>query len=350
MNSAGRTIAEHTASRTLLSFAAFVIVIAGLKASAAILIPFLLAVFIAIVLAPALRWLQGHGFPQGVALCLIISLLIMLGLLFAALLGTSLEAFSRALPQYQQRLREGAGLILQWLAGNGVVVSREVALEYLDPGKVMRLVAGLLGSLGSVLTNGFLILITVIFLLTELTALPAKWRLAFKRPGKSFERATAVAASINRYMAIKTLFSLLTAVLVSLWLFWLGVDFPLLWGVLAFALNFVPNIGSIIAAVPAVMLAMIQLGPLSAMFVALGYVVINILVGTIIEPRYMGRGLGLSTLVVFLSLVFWGWVLGPVGMLLSVPLTITAKIALESNDRTHWMAVMLGPSPIPDKS
>ncbi len=338
----------HPGSRVLLSLAAFVVVIAGLKASAAILIPFLLAVFIAIVLAPALKWLQAHRIPQGIALCLIIALLILVGLLFAALLGTSLEEFSRALPQYQQRLRDGAGIVLHWLAGHGVNVSRDVALEYLDPGKAMRLVAGLLGSLGSVLTNGFLILITVIFLLTELSALPAKWRRAFSRPGRSLEHAATVAESINRYMAIKTLFSFLTGVLVTLWLSWLGVDFPLLWGVLAFALNFVPNIGSIIAAVPAVLLATIQLGGAAAALVVVGYVVINIVIGTIMEPRYMGRGLGLSTLVVFLSLVFWGWVLGPVGMLLSVPLTITAKIVLESNERTRWMAVMLGPSPAID--
>jgi len=127
-----------------------------------------------------------------------------------------------------------------------------------------------------------------------------------------------------------------------------GVDYPLLWGLLAFLLNFVPNIGSIIAAIPAVIQVLVQLGFSAALVVAGGYLVINILIGTFIEPRYMGRGLGLSTLVVFLSLVFWGWVLGPVGMLLSVPLTITAKIALESHDGTRWVAIMLGPKVEPE--
>jgi predicted PurR-regulated permease PerM len=112
---------------------------------------------------------------------------------------------------------------------------------------------------------------------------------------------------------------------------------------LAFALNYVPNIGSIIAALPPVLLAIIQVGFFKAMIIAAGFVVINVVIGSVIEPRFMGRGLGLSTLVVFLSLLFWGWVLGPVGMLLSVPLTITAKIALDSREESRWIAVLLGP-------
>ena len=107
-------------------------------------------------------------------------------------------------------------------------------------------------------------------------------------------------------------------------------------------LNYVPNIGSIIAAIPAVLLSFIQLDMVHALFAALGYAVVNVVIGSIIEPRVMGRGMGLSTLVVFLSLVFWGWVLGPVGMLLSVPLTMILKIALEHNEDTQWIAVLLG--------
>jgi predicted PurR-regulated permease PerM len=144
-------------------------------------------------------------------------------------------------------------------------------------------------------------------------------------------------------MAIKTWISIATGVLVAVWLKLIGVDFPLLWGVLAFVLNYIPNIGSFISAVPAVLLAVIQLGMVQASIAALGYAVVNIVMGSVVEPRFMGRGLGLSTLVVFLSLVFWGWVLGPVGMLLSVPLTITAKMALESREESRWAAVLLGP-------
>ena len=121
------------------------------------------------------------------------------------------------------------------------------------------------------------------------------------------------------------------------------MDYPLLWAVLAFALNYIPTVGSIIALIPPVLLSIVQLGFVEAIIILIGYVVINTIMGNILEPKFMGKGLGLSTLVVFLSLIFWGWVLGPIGMLLSVPLTITIKIALDSADETRWLAILLGP-------
>jgi predicted PurR-regulated permease PerM len=144
-------------------------------------------------------------------------------------------------------------------------------------------------------------------------------------------------------MFIKANTSLLTGLLVWLWLSFIGVDFAAMWATLAFLLNFVPTIGSIIAAVPAVLLALVQLGLKEALLAMLGYMAINILIGNAVEPRVMGRGLGLSTLVVFLSLVFWGYILGSAGMFLSVPLTMALKIALGANPQTRPVAIMLGP-------
>jgi len=144
-------------------------------------------------------------------------------------------------------------------------------------------------------------------------------------------------------MAIKTLISLGTGILAGIWLMAMGVSYAILWGMLAFFLNYIPNIGSIIAAIPAVILALIQFGIIKAAVVGVGYLVINTLMGSVIEPRFMGKELGLSTLVVFLSLLFWGWVLGPIGMLLSVPLTMMAKIALDNREETRWIAILLGP-------
>lgn len=148
-------------------------------------------------------------------------------------------------------------------------------------------------------------------------------------------------ANVNRYMGFKALFSLATAV--SLWglLTLIGVDFAGTWGLLAFFLNFIPAIGSFIAAIPAILWALVQLGLPSALLTLLAYLVVNIIIGNILEPKFMGNKLGLSTLVVFLSLIFWGWVLGPIGMVLSVPLTMIAKIALATNEDTRWIAVML---------
>jgi len=207
----------------------------------------------------------------------------------------------------------------------------------------MRMVARTFANLSDVFANTFLILLTVIFMLLEASSVPVKLRAALGGGSQvAMDKMGQVALGVNRYLAIKTVVSLVTGAVIAVWLAILGVDYPLLWGLLAFMLNYVPNIGSIIAAIPALLLALIQLDIGSTILVAAGYMATNIVMGNVIEPRIMGKGVGLSTLVVFLSLVFWGWVLGPVGMLLSVPLSMVAKIVLESNEQTRWLAIMLG--------
>ena len=146
---------------------------------------------------------------------------------------------------------------------------------------------------------------------------------------------------VQNYLAIKTAVSVFTGVLVGIWVWALGLDLPLLWGLVAFIFNYIPNLGSILAAVPAVLLALVQFGPGRAAVVASGYLAINLVFGNDVEPMMLGRRLGLSTLVVFMSRVFWGWVWGPVGMLLSVPLTMMLKIAMENTEDLRWVAVML---------
>jgi predicted PurR-regulated permease PerM len=185
-------------------------------------------------------------------------------------------------------------------------------------------------------------LLTVIFILFEASAMPKKLQLALKNPQQSFDHFARVTHSVQSYLMIKSAVSLLTGAAVVLWLVILDVDYPILWGLLAFLLNYVPNIGSIIASVPAILLALVQHGIVSALLVAGGYVIVNVVVGNIIEPRFMGKQLGLSPLVVLLSLIIWGWVLGPVGMLLSVPLTMIVKIALETTEESRWIAILLG--------
>jgi predicted PurR-regulated permease PerM len=142
-------------------------------------------------------------------------------------------------------------------------------------------------------------------------------------------------------LAIKTVASLGAGIVVAIWVWALGIDFPVIWGLLAFLLNFIPNLGSIIAAVPPVLLGYIQFGIGRALLVAAGFGLVNLVFGNVVEPKLMGRKLGLSTLVVFLSLIFWGWVWGPAGMLLSVPITMVVKIALESNPSTRWISILL---------
>jgi predicted PurR-regulated permease PerM len=268
-----------------------------------------------------------------------------IGWILWAFVGTSLNGFSRALPHYQQQLTRKTAALVTWLGDHGVEVSYQLLTDYFDPTKAMALVGSTLTGLRTVLTKTFLILLIVLFILLEASGFPLKLRAALDNPEGSLASFSKITEVLNQYLLIKTLFSLITGLAIWIWLSILGVDFPLLWGMLAFLLNFVPTIGSLIAAVPALLLALIQLGLSSALLTALGYLVVNVSIGSIIEPRFMGRGLGLSTLVVFLSLIFWGWVLGPVGMLLSVPITMVIKIALESYDDTRWIGIILGSGP-----
>ncbi len=338
--------ARHPFAGALVSAAALVVVVAGMQAAQSLLVPFLLAAFIAIICLPPLGWLRRQRLPSGAAIGLIALALLVAGGLIAAFVGASIADFSRNLPRYQASLQGWSGELIGWLAAHGV--NAESLREHLDPALAMGMAGNLLAGFGNALANVFLIVLTVIFLLIEAVALPHKWRAmgAHAPDTAHFERFVR---SVNAYLAIKGWVSLATGALIALWLALLGVDYPLLWGLLAFLFNFVPNIGSIIAAVPAVLLALVQLGPGAALAAAAGYGMVNIVMGNVIEPRFMGRGVGLSTLVVFVSLVFWGWVLGPVGMLLSVPLTMIVKLALESSEETRWLAVLIGPDLPPDQ-
>ena len=332
-------------ARALLAAAAFVVVVAGLKAASALVVPFLLAAFIAIICAPLLLWMQRKGLPAGVAVLLIILLLAVLLFLLALFVGSSLSDFRQSLPSYEARLKGQTSTLWEWLETRGVHVSGDVLARQLDTGRLMKVVGNMLSGLTGVLTNTFMILLTVVFILLEASALPVKLRAAKGDPEASLGPFEEFIESVNRYLAIKTVISLCTGITVAVLLALLGIDYPLLWGLVAFLLNYVPNIGSLIAAVPPVLLGFVQYGIGSALLVGLVYLGVNMVFGNVVEPRVMGKGLGLSSLVVFVSLVFWGWVLGPVGMLLSVLLTMIVKIALESREETRWIAVLLGSTP-----
>ncbi|MEM7207282.1 MAG: AI-2E family transporter [Pseudomonadota bacterium] len=336
-------ISSSAASRTLVIAAAFIVVVAGMQAAKPLLVPFLLSVFVAVLAAPPLFWLTERGLPKSIAMLLVISSVVIAAIALTALVGATVDDFRRALPEYQSRLQGVATNAIAWLQTRGFDFASAQVLDYFNPGIAMQLVANTLSGFGNALTNSFLILLTVVFILFEASSFPSKLRQISANADATFSRFGQFTDNVKRYIAIKAAASVLTGLLISGLLWLIGVDFPILWGTLAFLLNFVPNIGSIIAAVPAVLLALVQLGGSAALFTTIAFVGVNTLVGNVIEPRFMGRGLGLSTLVVFLSLVFWGWILGPVGMLLSVPLTITIKIAFESHPDTQWLAILLGP-------
>ncbi len=343
----GRLVSERDAKRMrkvpiVLVMAGFIIVVAGMRAASSLLVPFILAVFIAVICAPPLFWLQRKRVPKGLAIVLILVAVIAVGSVIGALVGSSINNFMNALPGYEQRFSVMMATVTDWLRETGVRIPEEGLNRAFSPQVVMRLISGLISGLSNVIANAFMILLTVLFILLEAAEFPKKLRAALRNPEKSMGNIKKFNCNANRYVVIKTLVGGAIGVLISLWLLILGVDFPVLWGVLAFLLSYVPSIGSIIAMVPATLLALVQLGPASALLTVLGFLVIYNVFGNFVEPKLMGKGLGLSPLVVFVSLVFWGWLLGPVGMVLSVPLTSLVKIALESNDNTLGFAIMLG--------
>jgi AI-2 transport protein TqsA len=329
-------------NKSLIIFAALVIVLAGIKSASAIIVPFILAAFIAIICHPLIKFFARFGITKSVAVFLVVLIILALGVSLGSLVGQSANDFSQQLPQYKVKLKEEFVWLVDVASQYNILINKQQILSMFDPGKMVDVATNMLTGLGGVMANMFLIILTVIFMLFEGPLLSNKIHMALKNPDKKMKQIERFLASINSYLAIKTLVSLATGILAGFYLWLLGVDYFVLWGVLAFMFNYIPNIGSIIAAIPAVLLALITQGPLIAGLVAAGYLTVNTVMGNIIEPRFMGKGLGLSTLVVFLSLIFWGWLLGTVGMLLSVPLTMIVKIALEASEEGRWVATLLG--------
>jgi AI-2 transport protein TqsA len=334
-------------ARFLVVFAAFVIVVSGLKMAGPLLVPFLLAVFVAMIVSPLLNWLKNFRIPSGVAILLVVIFILFVGFVLAAVIGSSITDFRQDIPIYSAKLSAMSEAVQQWLMVRGIEIDAQQWQNSFDPGAVMKLVGSTLASFGNVMTNAVMILLTVIFILAENMGFGEKLRLA-RGNEVSQEWLTKFSDSVHSYLAIKAAISLLTGLIIFIWLWILGVDYAILWGLLAFMLNFIPTVGSFIAAVPAVLLALVQLGILHAGLTMSGFVLVNLVMGNVIEPRWMGRGLNLSPLVVFVSLVLWGWVLGPVGMLLSIPLTIMIKIALENQPESRWISIMLGGAPAPE--
>lgn len=334
-------------TRYLVIMAALVVILWGIYQAKSFVVWLLVSVFLAIIGTRPLLWLERKRVPSVVGVLIVVTSLIGILLCMGVLVGASINNFSNALPLYQERLHEEISALKGQLSTWGVEIPDKFLLEYVNPGAVMRLTAGLLSGLASMLSNIVLILLTVTFILIEASSFRLKLRAALGPNQKVFPSLSRFVGDIERYMQVQTAISLATGILVGIWLFILGIDFPVLWGLLAFLLNFVPYLGALIAAIPAIFLALIQLGMRSAVYAAAGYVVIFFLIGNVVQPWLMGRSLGLSTLVVFVSLVFWGGLLGLVGVVLAIPITMAVKLALESNESTRWIAVLLGPEPSP---
>ena len=328
--------------KTILTLSGLIIIFAGLKVADKIIIPFFLSMFISLISFPLLTFFKSKNINNPASVTLVLITIMTVSLSIAALIGTSLNSFRKSLPDYKEKIYGEIDKVLILAEKYDINISSEILYDYVDPTFIMQSVANTISAFGNVLTNYFLILFIVMFTLLEAAGFSNKLKMAFNNTDQSIATFHRFSENMNKYLTIKTFISMITGLLVYISLSLINLDHAIMWGLIAFFLNYIPNIGSIIASIPAIIIALIQLNFYYALLVALIYLVINIVMGSIIEPRYLGKELGLSTLIIFLSLVFWGWLLGPVGMLLSVPLTMVVKIWLESNDDSKWIAVMLG--------
>jgi predicted PurR-regulated permease PerM len=326
------------------------VVIAGLREADALFPPFLVAVLLSVLVAPLVLWMERRRVPAPLAVTVALVLVFAALAAFGALLTTAFAGYEEALPGYRDAMTARSRAAIFWLSEQGIQLQSTELNELLHPERLFNLSMDFLGGMVGAASNTALVLLTMMFVLLEVTTFPKKLRAVMDDPSGDLGQWREMLLEIQRYLLIKTVVSLVTGATATLMLWALGVDFPLLWGMVAFLLNYIPTVGSIIAAVPATLIAMVQpdLGLGVAALVAFGYVTINTVYGSIIEPQLMGRRLGLSPLVVFISLAFWFWLWGPLGGLLSVPLTIVVRLALERSEELHWVSVLLGSSSEPE--
>ncbi len=317
--------------RIIFTIAAIAVVFGAMKAASGVLVPALLALFIAIVCTEPMYWMMQKGLPKWLSILFMVVVLLALSSVFPLVISGSFVEFTRELPLYQERADRLLVQSSAWIREYGY--DTESLRAIFDPAAALGYVQVILGALGGILSRYLLIMLLVIFILVDV---PASLNSGSSTAGQ-------IMRTVQHYFAIKTFTSLLTGGLIAIWLLVLDVQYPLLWGFLAFLLNFVPNIGSVLAAIPAIILSLLFDGYSTALIVMLGYVVINVAVSNGLEPKIMGQRLGLRFVWIFVSLIVWGWILGPVGMLLAVPLTMTLRIILENHPATRWIANLLVP-------
>jgi len=339
-----RLVIGKPIGRGIVIFAALVVIMAGLRASSVVVVPAFLAVFFAVLFTPILMRLR-RLLPFAIALTLTLILLLAALILMPLIIGSSLQQLLSEMPAIYKQLVAFEHQMVSWAAGLGLEIPDDRMGDIIDPSWMVSLFTLFANGVMRVFNYGFIVFILTAFMLAEADWFAAKLSLIDGGTGEGRRKAQMIAASVRRYVSIRTFASAGTGLLIWLGLWILGVEDALSWGIIAFILNFVPTIGSIIAGVPPVLISLLEYGYGKALLVAAVFIGVNQLFGSVIEPRMQGRGLGLSPMVVFFSLLFWGWAFGPIGMLLSALITMIIKFVLEGFPETRWIAILLGGKP-----
>ncbi|MFA5419470.1 MAG: AI-2E family transporter [Bacteroidales bacterium] len=329
-------------SHPIYLFAAGFIVIAGLRYAAPIINPVLMAIFVSIIIYQPIDWLIRRKVNRALSILLVMASLagIMFGL--SVVINQSLKKFTQNLPVYKEKMSVVTEQVVVWLNSFGANLHPDDVLSKFGGGNVFGYAANFLTTLGGLMGQLVLLILVVMFVIGESTSYAIKLKAILKKPDQSMINLGLITRNVRNYLGMKTITGSVAAILVALLMVVMDVPYAVIWGLLVFIFRFIPNIGSTISAIPIMLFVLIQNGISGVLYAGIGYGAINFIVGQIVEPRFLAKGMDLSTLVVFLSLVFWGWVFGDIGMLLSVPITMAIKISLGSRKKTQWIAVLLG--------
>ncbi|WP_236842907.1 AI-2E family transporter [Campylobacter lanienae] len=325
----------------LVAVASFVIIISGLSLASSIVVPFLLAVFIAIIVYPILEMMSKIHINRFFAFIILIGICGS-GLWFLGnVIAGAIVQFSTDLPLYKAKIDIFIDNLIIYAKDQADIDISNNLLSFINLDKLIITTSNLLLQTGSLVTQSFLVFLLLAFILFESQIFKQKVEYFAIKDPSALHIANTFISNLKRYLAIKTISSIATGVIVWGFLILFDVPHALLWAVLAFILNYIPTIGSIIAAIPALLVSLAVNDISTTLWLTLIYLVVNISIGNFIEPRFLGKGLGISTLVVILSLLFWGFIFGIGGMFLAVPLTMSIKIALDANPRTKFISILL---------
>ncbi len=316
------------------------IVVGGLKLAADLLVPIVLAFFLSVISLPILRWLRSKGIPRfpAVFLTVIVGLGILSPVVFIGL--NMVTEFQNNFDTYNEGLTKKVTEFQIWVEET---LDYEMTIDTQDViSTIQSSVFNFIGGAAGFLKDFTFVVILMIFFLSEAGGFSRKLKAIRRANGPDLAAFTSTAKDVQKYLGIKTLISFMTGILAAAVTGWLGLEFALLWGMVAFIFNYIPAIGSIIASIPPTLLALVDKSPGTALAVLIGFLIINMILGNFVEPMLLGKRFGISTAVVVLSVVFWGWLWGITGMFLAVPLTMLLKVTLNDSDEFKWFAVFLG--------
>lgn len=327
----------------LLGMAGAVVAVAGMRATAGLLSPLLLALILTVTVSPVTGWLRRLGTPAWLAAVATVTILYVLLFLLAGAMVLSMARLVDLVPTYQEELSNLRGDLLDGLSAAGVDPQpvRDL-VGNLEPGRLGDLVTGAFDALVGLLSNAVFLIAALLFMCLDAAHYPSRLATAARDRPQVVVALRTFARGTRRYLWVTTVFGLIVAAFDTGMLWALGIPLPLLWGLLSFITNYIPNIGFVIGLIPPALLGLMEGGPELCLKVIVLYCLVNFVIQSIIQPKIVGDAVGLSVTVSFVSLVFWTWVLGPLGALLAIPLSLLAKgLLVDIDPATRWIRPLI---------